>query len=86
LAGLSAVYENGELVYKGCKYDQAQQMKHKKEDVNCDGDVTLADVTALYDFLLGNISEAPASYDVNGDGIVTAYDITAIYNIILGIK
>ena len=27
MSGLSAVYENGELVYKGCKYDEAQQLK-----------------------------------------------------------
>ena len=27
MAGLSAVYENGELVYKGCMYDVAQQLK-----------------------------------------------------------
>ena len=84
LASLAAVYENGQLVYKGRAYDQAQQMKRKKEDVNGDGHVTAADVTALYDFLLGNNTEAPDSYDVSGDGAVTAADITAIYNIILG--
>ncbi|MBR5029725.1 MAG: hypothetical protein IKX63_01295, partial [Muribaculaceae bacterium] len=27
MSGLSAVYENGELVYQGCKYDEAQQLK-----------------------------------------------------------
>ncbi len=27
MAGLSAVYENGELVYQGCLYDEAQQLK-----------------------------------------------------------
>ena len=27
MSGLSAVYENGELVYKGCKYDEAQELK-----------------------------------------------------------
>ena len=84
LASLSAVYENGQLVYKGRAYDQAQQMKHKKEDVNCDGYVTSADVTALYDFLLGNNTEATSAYDVDGDGTVTAADITAIYNKLLG--
>lgn len=84
MAGLSAVYENGELVYKGCMYDVAQQLKHKKEDVNGDGDITSADVTALYDFLLGNINEAPASYDVDGDGAVTSADITSVYNYLLG--
>ncbi len=28
MAGLSAVYENGELVYKGCLYDEAQKLKN----------------------------------------------------------
>ena len=27
MSGLSAVYENGELVYQGCKYDEAQELK-----------------------------------------------------------
>ena len=27
MSGLSAVYENGELVYMGCKYDEAQELK-----------------------------------------------------------
>ena len=28
MSGLSAVYENGELVYQGCKYDEAQELKN----------------------------------------------------------
>jgi hypothetical protein len=28
MAGLSAVYENGEMVYKGCLYDEAQKLKN----------------------------------------------------------
>ena len=28
MSGLSAVYENGELVYMGCKYDEAQELKN----------------------------------------------------------
>ena len=84
MAGLSAVYENGELVYKGCMYDVAQRLKHKKEDVDGDGHVTSADVTLIYNFLLGYSSKKTTSYDVNGDGEVTSADITAIYNVILG--
>ena len=84
MAGLSAVYENGELVYKGCMYDVAQRLKHKKEDVDGDGHVTSADVTAIYNFLLGGDRESPATYDVDGDGVVTTADVTAIYNVILG--
>ena len=84
MAGLSAVYENGELVYKGCMYDVAQRLKQKKGDVDGDGHVTSADVTAIYNFLLGGDRESPATYDVDGDGVVTTADVTAIYNVILG--
>ena len=52
--------------------------------MNGDGYVTAADVTALYDFLLGNNTEATSAYDVDGNGSITAADITAIYNVILG--
>lgn len=83
MAGLAAVYENGELVYKGCKYNRAQSLK---KDVNGDGYVTAADVTAIYDFLLNSSDEYDYNelYDVDGDDQVTAADITAIYNVILG--
>ena len=55
-----------------------------KGDVNGDGDITAADVTAVYDVLLGNNSELEASADVNHDGSVTAADVTFIYDILLG--
>ena len=53
-------------------------------DVNQDGSVTAADITAIYDVLLGNGNRYLPYSDVNGDGSVTAADITAIYNTILG--
>lgn len=53
-------------------------------DVNQDGYVTAADVTALYDILLGNSTQYMETADVNGDGDVTAADITTVYNILLG--
>ena len=83
LSGLAAVYENGELVYKGCKYYQAQVLK---KDVNGDGAVSAADVTAIYNFLLNSTDEYDYNvmYDVDGDCKVTAADITAVYNKILG--
>ncbi len=37
MSGLSAVYENGELVYKGCKYDEAQQLKNPDAITTVDG-------------------------------------------------
>ena len=53
-------------------------------DVNQDGYVTSADITALYDILLGNSNEFENTADVNQDGHITSADITAIYNILLG--
>ncbi|MBO4722146.1 MAG: dienelactone hydrolase family protein [Muribaculaceae bacterium] len=53
-------------------------------DVNCDGAVTAADVTAIYDYMLSCITTYLATSDVNNDGTVTSSDITAIYNILLG--
>lgn len=54
-------------------------------DVNGDGEVTAADVTALYDFLLNNDTTNLANGDQNGDGEITAADVTATYNILLGV-
>ena len=56
-------------------------------DVNLDGAVTAADITALYDILLGTISpddQLIALADVNRDGTLTAADITLLYDILLG--
>lgn len=58
-------------------------------DVNNDGSVTIADVTALVNIILGN-SANPAEEgeenvaDVNQDGSVTIADVTTLVNIILG--
>ncbi len=54
-------------------------------DVNGDGVVTAADVTALYDFLLNTDETNIVNGDQTGDGIITAADITAVYNILLNI-
>ena len=54
-------------------------------DVNGDGTVTAADVTAIYDWLLNNDATNLINGDVNGDGNITAGDITEIYNILLGV-
>lgn len=53
-------------------------------DVNGDGTVTAADVTALYDYLLNNDSSHIVNGDQNGDGNITAADITAVYDVLLG--
>ena len=53
-------------------------------DVNCDGSINAADVTALYNYILNGDETYIATSDVNGDGAVNAGDVTAVYNIILG--
>ncbi|MBO4721926.1 MAG: leucine-rich repeat protein [Muribaculaceae bacterium] len=53
-------------------------------DVNGDGEVTAADVTALYDFLLNNDTSHIVNGDQTGDGDITAADVTAVYNVLLG--
>ncbi len=66
--------------------DQNTVSPFSKLDVNQDGNVTAADVSAIYDVLLGNpIGNRYRPYsDVNNDGVVTSGDITAIYNNLLG--
>ncbi len=61
-----------------------QEPPHKTGDVNCDGDVTAADVTALYQYLLLGDTTFIATSDVNSDGQITSADVTAIYSILLG--
>ena len=53
-------------------------------DVNGDGNITSADVTVLYDWLLNNDSSAIVNGDQNNDGNITSADITVVYNILLG--
>jgi hypothetical protein len=85
MASLAAVYENGELVYKGRAYDKAQRLKNPVEgDADDDGVVTSADITALYNYLLDSDYQYYETSDVDGDGSVTSADVTAVYNILLG--
>ena len=52
-------------------------------DVDCDGSVTVGDITVLYNYLLNNDTSFLSTSDVDGDGYITSSDITAIYDIIL---
>ena len=61
-------------------------------DVNNDGEVTIADVTALVNIILGKATSPDPSQggeykldvaDANGDGDISIADVTAIVNIIL---
>lgn len=51
-------------------------------DVDGDGVVNIADVTALIDILLSG-GTAPANADVDGDGIVNIADVTALIDMLL---
>ena len=53
-------------------------------DVNGDGSVTAADVTALYDVLLNNNYSNVVNGDQTGDNIITAADVTKVYDVLLG--
>lgn len=52
-------------------------------DVNKDGSVNIADVTALIDYLLNDASAAPAEADVNQDGTVNVADLTDLIDLML---
>ena len=54
-------------------------------DVNGDGEVTAADITELYNFLLNGDDSNIVNGDLNGDGEITAADITAVYDVLLGV-
>ena len=79
-------YSNASRVRIKATPDQNTVSPFSKLDVNQDGSVTAADVSAIYDVLLGNpIGNRYRPYsDVNNDGVVTSGDITAIYNNLLG--
>ena len=53
-------------------------------DVNLDGQVTIADVTALVNIILGKATDQYGVADINDDEQVTIADVTALVNIILG--
>ena len=54
----------------------------KVGDVNGDGEVNIADVNAVIDFILSG--QTSKSADVNGDGEVNIADVNALIDIILG--
>lgn len=55
-------------------------------DANSDGIVSVADITAISDFLLGNKSDVfnENAADANGDGTVSVADITTLADSLLG--
>lgn len=53
-------------------------------DVNGDGAVTIADVTALVNIILGKATDIYNAADINNDSSITIADVTALVNLILG--
>ena len=53
-----------------------QQWRVPVGDVNCDGEVTSFDVTAIYNYLLNGDETFVSTCDVDGDGAITSHDIT----------
>lgn len=90
----NATYENGILhvpgqskeAYRNANYwNMFASIEGYRNDVNGDGIVSIKDVSALIDMLLGgntNISDYPEA-DINGDGIVSIGDVTALVDILL---
>lgn len=85
-------YGNAELYYDRDLFKSYFQSKYNwlneqwsvaNGDVNCDGIVTAADITTLYDYLLNGNDTLLSTSDITGDGEITAADITALYNLIL---
>ena len=56
----------------------------QRGDVNGDGNVTISDVTALIDLLLGGGTINNPAADCNGDSNVTISDVTALIDFLLG--
>ena len=50
-------------------------------DVNRDGSVNAADVTALYGYILSGVETYLATSDVNEDGSINAADVTMVYSV-----
>lgn len=72
-----------------CSFDVTIGTATIAGDVNSDTDISIADVTALVNIILGKDNEEPYKYnhkaaDVNGDGAISIADVTALVNKILG--
>ena len=53
-------------------------------DVDGDGEVTAADITALYSFLLNDDDSRIVNGDQDEDGEITTHDVTFVYSILIG--
>ena len=77
---LIALDNHANILFPG----EAQQQQSIPGDVNGDGQVTSADITALYSFILNSDASAIVNGDQDGDGNITSSDVTTVYSILLG--
>ncbi len=63
-------------------FDDMERSVFLRGDVNCNGSVTIADVTCLIDLLLES-AQFPKSADVNDDGNVSISDVTFLIDVLL---
>lgn len=77
--------ESPKLFVDYVRLERFDELRYTIGDVNEDGTISIADVTALVNVILGK-SSAYKDYlaDVNEDGTVSTADVTALVNIILG--
>ena len=64
-------------------YDGIDDVTVIMGDVNGDGIVGISDVTALIDYLLNDVTTAPAEADMDGDNNVGIADVTALIDYLL---
>ena len=80
--GLSHVIKDGQIIYKGMRYKEPAAVVG---DVNGDGRLTIADVTALIDILLGSGGADSFNMpgDINMDNHLSIADVTALIDLLL---
>jgi hypothetical protein len=78
--GLSHVIKNGEIIYKGMRYNEGNLTL--AGDVDSDGTVGMDDLTALINYLVFNDATGinMANADADTDGTVGMDDLTALIN------
>ena len=80
--GLSHVIKDGEIIYKGMRYDESL-FGGVAGDVNGDGRLSIEDVTCLIDLLLQGNPSFKQSADLDGSGSLNIRDVTALIDLLL---
>lgn len=79
-------YLNQRFVYLDAKFKELAASSTRNGDINGDGEVNVADVTTLVDYILGKnpTSCDEGACDINGDNEINVSDVTSLVDIILG--